>query len=262
VRHRHGLLTLRREDGRVVCERVKVADTWFRRLRGLLFRRSVTSDEGVVLRPAFSIHTAFMQFPIDVVFLDQDLRVLRIADSVRPFRAASCRGARETVELKAGECARRGLVVGDRVAWASTTSAVTDASAAAVDTGPGVAAPERVRVVAASHDARFVKLLRFLLAGQEIDLTTTMPLSGLLESLDAGEELDLIVLDVHDDPVAGLATANAARALRPDAPLFLVGEPDVAARATAGVRIYDKWNETDELIQAITTLAGEPGAPH
>ena len=127
-------------------------------MRGLLFRRSVKSDEGVVLRPSFSIHTAFMQFPIDVVFLDQDLRVLRIADSVRPFRTASCRGSREVVELRAGECERRGLVVGDRVAWASTTPA------APVDVGrPGrplfdaadaVPRPRRERATPASSSWR------------------------------------------------------------------------------------------------------------
>ena len=53
---------------------MRVADTWVRRLRGALFRRTLPSDEGCVLRPSFSIHTMFMQFPIDVVFLDQDLR--------------------------------------------------------------------------------------------------------------------------------------------------------------------------------------------
>jgi hypothetical protein len=54
-----------------------------------------------------------MRFSIDVVFLDRDGCVLRIAESVRPWRTAAARGARSVVELRAGECARRGLVVGD-----------------------------------------------------------------------------------------------------------------------------------------------------
>ncbi len=119
MRGPHGTQTLRREDGQVVCERVRVADTWLRRLRGVLFRSTLPADQGCVLRPSFSIHTAFMQFPIDVVFLDQDLNVLKISAGVKPFHAVSCRGAREVVELRAGECERRGLTVGDRVAWAS-----------------------------------------------------------------------------------------------------------------------------------------------
>ena len=63
-------LTLRREDGRIVCESVRVADTIARRMRGLLGRKDLPSDEGILLRPAWSIHTAFMRFPIDAVFID------------------------------------------------------------------------------------------------------------------------------------------------------------------------------------------------
>ena len=75
---------------------------------GLLGRKSIGSDEGVALRPASRSTRAFMRFPIDVVFLDADLVVLKIDEAVPPFRTASCRGAREVVELRAGECARRG----------------------------------------------------------------------------------------------------------------------------------------------------------
>jgi uncharacterized membrane protein (UPF0127 family)/CheY-like chemotaxis protein len=258
VRHRHGSLTLRREDGRIVCERVKVADTWFRRMRGLLFRRSVKSEEGVVLRPSFSIHTAFIRFPIDVVFLDQDLRVLRIAACVRPFRTASCRGSREAVELRAGECERRGLVVGDRVAWASTTlSAPVNVAAAE----PSPLEQTRRHALVASRDARFVKLVRFLLDGRGIDVIGSVPPNALLDTLDSADEPDLIVLDVHEEAAAGLATANAARALSGGVPIFLVGAPDVAARAAPGLRIYDKWNETEDLILAITTALDAEAAP-
>jgi len=220
-----------------------------RRMRGLLFRRSVKSDEGVVLRPSFSIHTAFMQFPIDVVFLDQDLRVLRIAASVRPFRTASCRGSREVVELRAGECERRGLRVGDRVAWASATPAAPAGAPAAIPL-PGDS--RRPRVLLASRDARFAKLARFLLDGQGIDLIGSVQPNALPGALEAAERSDLVVLDVHEEVSAGLATANAARALSPDVPIVLVGAPAAAARAAVGVRIHDKWGETEELVAAIT----------
>jgi uncharacterized membrane protein (UPF0127 family) len=82
-------------------------------MRGLLGRRDLALDEGILLRPAGSIHTFFMRFPIDAVFLDREGGVLRIAQSVRPWRTAAARGARSVLELRAGECARRGLAVGD-----------------------------------------------------------------------------------------------------------------------------------------------------
>jgi len=103
------------DRGRVVCERCVVADTPFARLRGLLGKRALPPGEGLLLRPSPSIHTFFMRFPIDVVFLDSDLRVLRVVDSVKPWRAAACRRARVVLELRAGEAAARGILGGDRL---------------------------------------------------------------------------------------------------------------------------------------------------
>jgi uncharacterized protein len=113
-------LTLRREDGRIVCERVIVADRAHRRMRGLLGRKYLRQGEGMVLRPGWSIHTALMRFPIDAVFLDEGLRVLGVSDDIRPWRAASKRGARAVLELPAGESARRGLEAGDTLSITDT----------------------------------------------------------------------------------------------------------------------------------------------
>ncbi len=70
-------------------------------------------DEGILLRPASSIHTAFMRFPIDAVFLDKEFRVLRVAADLRPWRTAGCKGARAVLELSSGESERRGVRPGD-----------------------------------------------------------------------------------------------------------------------------------------------------
>jgi uncharacterized membrane protein (UPF0127 family) len=112
-------LTLRREDGTVVCDRCTVADSPVTRLRGLLGRDGLEQGEGLLLRPASSIHTFFMRFPIDVVFLDRALVVVGIADSVDPWRATSQRGAKAVLELPAGESSRRGLTVGDQLTLAA-----------------------------------------------------------------------------------------------------------------------------------------------
>jgi uncharacterized membrane protein (UPF0127 family) len=106
---------LRTEEGRVVCERCELATTPVRRAKGLLGRRNLPSGEGILLRPAGSIHTAFMQFPIDAVFLARDGRVLKVEQALPPWRMAARRGAHAVVELPAGEAARRGLRVGDNV---------------------------------------------------------------------------------------------------------------------------------------------------
>jgi len=102
-------VALANDDGDVVCEPCFVAETVFARLRGLLGRSGLSSGEGMLLRPASSIHTAFMRFPIDAVFLDRSDRVVKVASDLRPWRMAACRGARTVLELGAGEAARLGL---------------------------------------------------------------------------------------------------------------------------------------------------------
>jgi uncharacterized membrane protein (UPF0127 family) len=102
-------VALANDDGNVVCEHCLLAETAPARLRGLLGRSGLFSGEGMLLRPASSIHTAFMRFAIDAVFLDRDDRVLKVAAELPPWRMAACKGARAVLELPAGEAQRRGL---------------------------------------------------------------------------------------------------------------------------------------------------------
>ena len=67
--------------------------------------------EGMLLRPTFSIHTTFVRFPIDVVFLDKEMKVVSIVHELKPWRFAGARKAKSVLELAAGECRRLGLGV-------------------------------------------------------------------------------------------------------------------------------------------------------
>ena len=102
--------------GAAVCERCVVADRARARMRGLLGRSDLAAGEGVLLRPASSIHTHFMRFAIDAVFLDRDLRVVEVRSALPPWRMARKRGAKAVLELRAGEAGRRGIEVGDALA--------------------------------------------------------------------------------------------------------------------------------------------------
>jgi uncharacterized membrane protein (UPF0127 family) len=105
-------VALANDDGNIVCEDCLLAETSFARMRGLLGRSGLSSGEGMLLRPASSIHTAFMRFPIDAVFLDREDRVLKVAAELSPWRMAACKGARAVLELPAGEAQTRGLTPG------------------------------------------------------------------------------------------------------------------------------------------------------
>ena len=109
-------VTLRLNDGSVLCERCVVADSLLARTRGLLGRNGLAPGEGLLLRPASAIHSWFMRFPFDAVFLDGDRVVVGIAEHVAPWRMRGRRGARAVLELAAGECTRRGLHIGARLA--------------------------------------------------------------------------------------------------------------------------------------------------
>jgi uncharacterized membrane protein (UPF0127 family)/CheY-like chemotaxis protein len=250
-------LTLRREDGRVVCERCIVADRAHRRMRGLLGRRGLRPGEGMVLRPAWNVHTAFMRFPIDVVFLDSDQVVVRLERAVAPWRTVSCRGAREVVELSAGECERRGLELGDRVAWASRTATEIRA-----DRGKSPWADDaheaRAHILVASRDPRFVKLARFLLEGRDLDVQELTTPERLPEAV-VEPEVDLVVVDGGAAVADALKTANATRVQRPDVPIAIVA--DSGGRSPAGLRVFDRWNETEELLLDIERLLAERFAP-
>ena len=108
-------IVTRAGDNHVICGDCVVADSAPARLRGLLGRSPLAAGEGLLLRPCASVHTWFMGFAIDALFLDRDLRVVRIAPNLRPWQMAAARKAKVVLELRSGEAARSRIAVGDRL---------------------------------------------------------------------------------------------------------------------------------------------------
>ncbi len=89
--------------GKTVVARLRIADGFWSRLAGLQFRRPLPSDAGLLLVPCNSVHTCFLRFPIDVVFLDDHGAVLAIRRNLRPWRAAwGPRTSHAVLEVLAG----------------------------------------------------------------------------------------------------------------------------------------------------------------
>jgi uncharacterized protein len=108
------------KDDTVLVPQVEVATRWWQRMRGLLGRHGLAAGHAMYLAPAPSIHTLFMRFAIDLVFVTRGLRVVRIVRGVRPFRIASGGlKAHGVFELEAGWLAENAVVVGDRLAWSA-----------------------------------------------------------------------------------------------------------------------------------------------
>ena len=100
-------------NGALVCTHCEVADRALARMRGLLGRRGLEPGTGMLIKPAPSVMTFFMRFPIDVVFLDKQHTIVKIAHSLVPWRTAGARKAVASLELPAGTAVALGLQVGD-----------------------------------------------------------------------------------------------------------------------------------------------------
>lgn len=92
--------------------RIQSAASFWQRFVGLLGRSSLAPDEALLITPCNNIHTFFMRFAIDVVFLDRSGVVVAIVPRVRPWRVAIARKAYACLELAAGGAERFGLHVG------------------------------------------------------------------------------------------------------------------------------------------------------
>jgi uncharacterized membrane protein (UPF0127 family) len=91
------------------------------RLRGLLGKPPPAPGHALLITPCVSVHTAFMRYPIDIVFLNSRGIILKIVETLRPWRIAACWRARHTLELAAGEARRLGLMPGEQVDLAPAT---------------------------------------------------------------------------------------------------------------------------------------------
>ena len=114
-------MTLTAEGGRIVSADVEIARSFLSKLLGLMFRKSFTGalifDMG---RETYDgIHMLFVYFPIDVVFLDADRRIVDVKENVRPWVGTAFPKSRfvYAIELPAGTIGRVGLKMGDQLTW-------------------------------------------------------------------------------------------------------------------------------------------------
>jgi hypothetical protein len=96
-----------------VADEVEVALSRHARRKGLLGRDGLAPFSAMVLAPCAAVHTMFMRFAIDVVFVDADGRALRVVPELAPWRAAMSPLAHAVIELPAGTLASREVAVGD-----------------------------------------------------------------------------------------------------------------------------------------------------
>ena len=100
----------------VLAQAADVADTSAKRRTGLLRHERLEAGEGLWIVPCESVHTFFMKFPIDLVYLDKKRKVRKVRHAVPAWRMSACLAAHSVLELPAGTARETGTVAGDEVA--------------------------------------------------------------------------------------------------------------------------------------------------
>jgi uncharacterized membrane protein (UPF0127 family) len=98
----------------LVAEAIEEATGWWRSFRGLMLAKGLDDDRGLLIRPARGIHTHFMRFPIDLIFLDERHRVTKVRSEMPPWRVEPTRAA-AVIEVAAGLADAAGVEVGDQL---------------------------------------------------------------------------------------------------------------------------------------------------
>jgi uncharacterized protein len=109
------MILINARTGHVMASAVEVAVTSVDRRRGLLGRDDFDVSAAFVLSPCCAIHTAFMRFPIDVMFLDREGEVIKIVRDIAPWRMVVAPRARAVVEFAGGSLRSRDIQPGDRI---------------------------------------------------------------------------------------------------------------------------------------------------
>jgi uncharacterized membrane protein (UPF0127 family) len=222
----------------VICERCVVADSFRLRLRGLMGRKSLAGDEGLLLIGSPSIHTSFMKFPIDVLFLDRELTVIALKEGLKPWRISSRRKAKHILELRSGEAARRNVGAGARLR-------LIEPASAPVATLPPWDAEEPIRVLVGASDRRFMRVASFLLGRNGFAVSGATRFADLMDAVER-EQADVVVLDASG-PERWPVRAAAALGHSGTGVAVLVVADDLVSSPGA----LPKWGSFDRLVDAI-----------
>jgi uncharacterized membrane protein (UPF0127 family) len=87
----------------VIVEHLKYADSFFKRLKGLMFTKDLNKNEGLLIKDCKSIHTFFMNYSLDAVFINNKFKIVKIIRNMKPRRVTPIYfGAAHVIEVKAG----------------------------------------------------------------------------------------------------------------------------------------------------------------
>lgn len=102
-----------------LLSQVALTSSAWERMRGLLGRAEPGTQEGFLIKPCNMVHTAFMRYSIDVVFLDKLGCILAIHEKLAPWKIAVCLKAKMALELRYGSVQKLKLELSEQLLWES-----------------------------------------------------------------------------------------------------------------------------------------------
>ena len=110
------MIVINASQDKVIAQEVSVANTFWERLVGLLRYKELKEDEGLIIKPSKMIHTFFMSFAIDVIFIDGQGQVLELVKNLEPNRISPfVVETEQVIELASGVIQQRGIEVGEKI---------------------------------------------------------------------------------------------------------------------------------------------------
>ncbi len=104
------------QKAQLLIQNLESAESLWSRGVGLLSRKSIQDNEALWIKPCNNIHTFFMRFAIDCIFIDEKLKIVRVVNNIKPFRfAGPYWKARSVIETAAGVAAKWNLKEGDQL---------------------------------------------------------------------------------------------------------------------------------------------------
>lgn len=97
----------------LISSNVKVCNNFFSKLVGLLGRKNIEENEAYLFYKSPQIHTFFMMFIIDVVFVDKNNKIIKLYNNLQPFRITGFFNSKFTIEFKKGTVTKFALKIGD-----------------------------------------------------------------------------------------------------------------------------------------------------
>lgn len=101
---------------KLILAEAEVADTFFQRFRGLLGKKYLQPESGLIIAPCNSVHTIGMKFPIDVIFVDKENKICYIMRNMKKGKISPIISrAKMVIEFNAGMADRLQLEINDEI---------------------------------------------------------------------------------------------------------------------------------------------------